>query len=173
VALDLVGEHGGVETVDGVSDLPGLEVADADAVDQSTIDQFVERTQGFGWLVLPGGPVDVHQIDAVDAKTVQRLLRGFDHVVGGEVVYPHLRRQEHRLPADVGGGDPSADIFLVAVDLCGVDVPVPHLQGHLDRGGTLVGVCVLPGTESKHRHRVGVWYLRRSRESFTVAHRFE
>ena len=59
----------------------------------------------------------------------------------------HFRREEDFLAVDIGTGDALADCLLVAVDLGGVDVSIPHLQGHPDALGTLFGVLVLPGPQ--------------------------
>jgi len=72
-----------------------------------------------------------------------------------EVVDPHLGREEQLFPGDGGGVYPSSDRGLVAVGLCGVDVTIARLEGGRDARCTPVGVGVLPGAESEHRHAVG------------------
>jgi len=68
------------------------------------------------------------------------------------LVFPHLRREEDVLAVDVRRGDAVADGGLVAVDLCRVDVTIPHLQGRPDALRTLLWVLVLPGADPQHRH---------------------
>jgi len=140
------------QNVDGRLDVFGLEVRDADPVDQFVVVQLLERPEGVLGIVLAGRPVDVQQVDAVDAQLVETLLGAVDHVLVGQLVDPHLRREEHVLAVDVGGGDALADGVLVAVRLCGVDVTIPHLQGRPYGLGALFGVRVLPGSQSESRH---------------------
>jgi hypothetical protein len=71
-----------------------------------------------------------------------------------EVVYPHLRREEHVFSVDGGPRYPLADGLLVAVRLCGVDVTIAHLQCPFDGVRTRLWVVVLPRPETQHGHSV-------------------
>src|SRR5690606_31150249 len=76
------------------------------------------------------GPVHEVQVDAVEAELLEALLDG---AVGVTVaVVPQFGGDEELVAGDGGCGQCSADAFLVAVDGCGVDVPVAELEGVAD-----------------------------------------
>ena len=76
-------------------------------------------------------PVDKVEIHVVEAELVQRLVEGRSGI--SLAVIPQLRGDEELLARDAGRGNRTAHAFLVAVDSCGVDVAVAHLEGFEDQ----------------------------------------
>jgi len=109
VHLDLVGGDGGIEKAPRLVETGGREVRDADPADRPRVTEFVEGAQGLRRIVRPQRPVDVQEVDARDVESVEALVGGPVDVVVGAVVIVDLRREEDRLPVDVGTAEPLPD----------------------------------------------------------------
>src|ERR687896_99014 len=83
-------------------------------------------------------PVDEEQVHMIEAELGERGVEGLASIMGlmGPVV--ELAGDEDVAAVEVGGPYGLADLLLVAVHLCGVDVPVPYLEGLAD------GLCGVP-----------------------------
>jgi hypothetical protein len=141
----------------------GLVVADADAVNQPVVPALGER--GVNEFEVPRRrPVDVQQVDTVDTQPAETALDGRPYLSTVEVGptpvdrprVEHLCRQVDRRSVDSSGPDPVTDGLFVPVQFGGVDVTVAGLECAPDAAGTLLGVGVLPGSQSQSRDR-RVW----------------
>ena len=87
--------------------------------------------------------VQDQQVDAVDAELSRGFVESVQCRVVAEIGDPDLRLDEHLVAGQPGTTDRFADPALVAVGGCGVDVPVTGAQRRFDRGGGLVGRCLI------------------------------
>ena len=113
----------------------------------ATVVEFVERGEGVFGIVGFDRPVNVEQIDGLDAKAVETLLGACDHVVVCGVHRKDFRGNKDVLAWGGRGGDPVADGFFVAVHLCSIDMEIASLDGYSNVLGTLVEVIHTGGAE--------------------------
>src|SRR5665213_1589240 len=138
-----------------------------------SLDEVVHRGQG---------PVDEEQVDPIHVQGDECLVEGTQGIIEGVLVVIELAGHEDLGPVDARSGNSLSYLFLVAVHLRRVEVPVADLQcgGHrFDRVsrsdlehaeaelggmstpllsltlGTAVAIWPLPSIELGYWHRVG------------------
>jgi hypothetical protein len=149
VRLDLVDGRRDVVVLDEVDEPVGVEVGDADGLDQAVAVEVLHSPPGA--VVVADGLVDEVQVEVVQAKALQGLL---EFALGGvftRVLDPHFGGDEELVAGDAALGDRAADGFLVVVGGGGVDGSVAGGQGVAD---DLLGLFVgyLEHAETEHWH---------------------
>ncbi len=101
--LDLVSEDRRIEDLAGLLEQFRREIREADVADLAGLVGVVERRQNRLVIVDPRRPVDVTEVDGVDAQSLEAAVDRFGNLlrVGRDVVVDGLRREENVLAVDV------------------------------------------------------------------------
>lgn len=102
-------------------------------------------------LVEGDGEVDEVQVEVVEAELSKAVVKGGSDILGSVLRVPELRGDEDVLTLDAlaeSSLEGVGDLLLVAVDLGEINVLVASLEGLVDGGLDLAGLC-LPGTETQ------------------------
>src|SRR5262249_35566526 len=99
------------------------------------------------------GPMDEVQVDVVDTESPEAALSLRSRVLASRV---ELRCKEHLRPRHSAVPQPPPHALLVAVDLSGVNVPVPNLQRPAYGADARGPVGYLPDAESEPRDVLAV-----------------
>src|SRR5262249_52733728 len=99
------------------------------------------------------GPVDEVQIDVVDAEPPEAALHLRGRVPASRI---ELCREEHLRARHAAVPERLPDALLVAVQLGGVNVPVPHLKRPAYSFHALEAVPYLPNAQGEHREALAV-----------------
>ena len=84
VHLDLIGKQRRIEHVQRPIDCRGLEVRHPDVSGHALLDEFVERRERVFGIVVASRPVDVQQIDRLDAQSVEAIVGRLDDALVAE-----------------------------------------------------------------------------------------
>lgn len=89
------------------------------------------------------GEMDEIQVEVIGTEVFQRLVQAFFDVFGLVMRVPKLRGDEDLRTGDARGPDPLADLGLVAVTCCRINMAIAVLQSEFDGFGDLVGTRLL------------------------------
>src|SRR5215208_2307822 len=124
-----------------------LEVRYADRAGTAVVVKLFERHPGGDEVAVVERrqrPVDQEQIHVVEAQIGERRVQSPAGVVGLVQSVVELARDEDVVAVDARGANPLTDLYLVAVHLRRVDVPVADLDGLSNR------LCGVFGLDLKH-----------------------
>jgi hypothetical protein len=93
---------------------------------------FAQSAKRLGKRDLRIGPVQQQQVDFALAQPHQRVAGSAFECARCEMRRPDIRRQKHLAALDAGGVQAFADLALIVVDFCGVDVAIAEPQSLLD-----------------------------------------
>src|SRR5262245_2130242 len=106
------------------------EVAHADRLGETALLDLLHGAPGIEATTCDG-PVNEVEIDVREPKSLETCVERSPRLVIPVVVVPELRRDEDPIPGHPTLPHANADVGLVAVDACGIDVAITQT----DRGG--------------------------------------
>ena len=128
VVLELVGHDGGSRQARRLSQELPVEVAHPNVPDLAGFNRCIESHDLLGQGHSVARPVEQQKIDVVGSQLPQALVDGRAKGAFGIVGDPDLRGEESLSAFQAGCLDTLANLFFVAIDLRGVDVPEPGSQ---------------------------------------------